>query len=202
MGMRKGLVCLAVLGSVLAVSAESKFPLRIKADVSTKRENVEVASGIDGNARMENVQVNVELWKSGGQPYEGQLTAELYVIGSQVHTKKYGIIDVIKKDFTFNKENNNSFSFSSKSYALGKTSGNINVGGKYETYLLVIVDADGKIVETRSGRSIKPKGIDFIRELGPMTLFDKEGNVLGKVENPGEAFKKAVPVAADPGNDD
>ena len=58
-----------------------------------------------------------------------------------------------------------------------------------------MVDKDGKIVDTRSGRSIRDEGIAFIRELGPMTLFDRDGNVIGKVEEPGKAFKKAVPAA-------
>jgi hypothetical protein len=128
------------------------------------------------------------------------LTAELYVIGKQIHTGYYGIIDVVKEDFTFTKENDNTFEFSSKMYALGRTSGNINVGGTYETYLLVVADKDGKIVDTRSGRVIKEKGIAFIRELGPLTLFDRDGNVIGKVESPGEAFKKAIPAATSGGN--
>ena len=84
-------------------------------------------------------------------------------------------------------------------YSLTKTSGNINVGGKYVTYLLVVVDKDGKIVDTRSGRSIRDRGIALIRELGPRTLFDKDGNVMGTAD--GSAVKKAIPAAVAPGSD-
>jgi hypothetical protein len=77
----------------------------------------------------------------------------------------------------------------------GRTTGNIDVGGKYETYLVVISGPDGEIIDHRSGRSISDEGVAFIRTLGKDTMFDKEGNVLGKLENKGEALKVAIPAA-------
>jgi len=59
----------------------------------------------------------------------------------------------------------------------------------------VVVDANGKIVATRSGRSIKEEGIAKIRQFGPMTIFDREGNVLGKADGEQNAFKRATPAA-------
>jgi len=194
-GLTNGLLSMAMMGTVVAASAQSTFPLNVDIDVSTKRSTKQVGAGTSGEAKVENVQCRVKIRKSGGQPYADPLTAELYIIGKQIHTGYYGIIDVVKKDFNFTKDNDNTFEFSSKMYAIGKTSGNINVGGKYETYLLVVIDKDGKIVETRSGRSIGEKGISLIREMGPQTLFDRDGNVIGKVENPGAAFKAAIPSA-------
>ena len=192
--LTKSLLSFAVVGCV-AVASAAEFPLKVDIDVSTKRSTKQIGAGSSGEAKVENVQCRVKIRKAGGQPYEGQLTAELYVIGQQIQTGYYGIIDVDKRDFTFTPENENIFEFKSKMYAIGKTSGNINVGGKYETYLLVIVDEAGEIIETRSGRSIGEKGIALIRTMGPMTLFDRDGNVIGKVENPGAAFKAAVPAA-------
>ena len=200
-GLTKSLLSVAVMGSVVAASAQGTFPLRVDIDVSARTTKKQIGAGSSGEAKMEQVQCRVKVRKSGGQPYTDQLTAELYVIGRQIQTGYYGIIDVDKRDFTFTKENGNSFEFTSKMYAIGQTSGNINVGGKYETYLLVVTDKDGKIVDTRSGRHIKERGIAIIRELGPMTLFDRDGNVIGKVENPGEAFKAAVPAAVSSGDD-
>ncbi len=194
-GLAKGLLSAVVVGSVVAASAQATFPLRVDIDVSAKRSTKQIGAGTSGEAKVENVQCRVKIRKSGGQPYEDQLSAELYVIGQQIHTGYYGIIDVVKKEFNFTKENDNTFEFKSQMYAIGRTSGNINVGGTYETYLLVVIDKDGKIVDTRSGRSIGEKGIALIREMGPMTLFDRDGNVVGKVENPGQAFKQAVPSA-------
>ncbi|MCF7817665.1 MAG: hypothetical protein K9M54_07270 [Kiritimatiellales bacterium] len=194
-GLMKTVLGAAVMGCVVATSAQTKFPLKVDIDVSTKSDMTNIGAGSEGQARVDHVQVVVKVHKSGGQPYTDPLTLELYVIGKQIQTGYYGIIDVVKQEFTFSKDEDNSYSYASKTYQLPQTSGNINVGGTYETYLVVVVDKNGKIIDTRSGRVIKQRGIDFIRELGPMTLFDRDGNVLGKVENPGEAFKKAVPAA-------
>lgn len=200
-GFMKRVASMAVMGCVAASTVLAAFPVKVDIDVSTKRSKTNIGAGQEGEAKVENVQCVVKIRKSSGQPYEEPLTAELYVIGKQIHTGHYGIIDVIKRDFTFNKGNDNTFTFSSQMYSLGQTSGNIKVGGSYETYLLVVADKEGKIVDTRSGRVIHEKGIDFIRELGPKTLFDRDGNVLGKVEAPGEAFRQAVPAAVHPGDD-
>jgi hypothetical protein len=200
-GILKGLLGVAVMGSVLAAEAQTKFPLKVDIDVSTKRSKINVGAGSSGEAKVEQVQVIVKIRKSSGQPWTDPITAELYVIGKQIHTGYYGIIDVKKGSGTFDKENDNSFKYTSPMYSLGKTTGNINVGGVYETYLVVITDHTGKIVETRSGRSIRDEGIAFIRELGPNTLFDRDGNVVGKVDEKNSAFKKAIPAAVSTGYD-
>lgn len=191
-----------MLGSVVTVSSAAQFPLRVDIDVSTKRDTKNIGAGSDGEARVEKVQVIVKIRKSGGQPWTKPVSAELYVIGKQIQTGNLAIIDVQKGTGVFSKENDNSFYYKSPFYSLGRTSGNINVGGVYETYLVVVTDDEGNIVATRCGRAIKDKGIAFIRELGPMTMFDRDGNVLGKLEDPGAAFKLAVPAAVDPGDDD
>lgn len=194
-------LAISIIGSTLMASAQTKFPLRVDVDVSTKRSKRTIGAGRDGEAKVENVQVIVKIHKASGQPWTDPITAELYVIGKEIHTGHFVIIDVKKGSGTFDKENDNSFKYSSPMYPIGKTSGNINVGGSYETYLVVITDHTGKIVETRSGRSIGEKGIAFIRELGPLTKFDRDGNVLSIGDGKQDAFKKAIPTATNPGND-
>ncbi len=193
----KGLLGVALVGCVVVAVAQTVFPLRLDLDVSTKRHRKNIGAGSHGEAKVEQVQVRVKIRKSGGQPYLDQLTGELYIIGRQIHTDHFGIIDVIKKDFYLTKENKNSVEFLSRMYALGRTQGNINVGGKYETFLLVVVDKDGKIVETRSGRIIKEKGIETIREWKRGTLFDRDGNVVGHMQekDKNKAFRQAIPAA-------
>lgn len=196
----KSVLSVAVMASVATASAQTTFPLRVTIDVNTTRDTQEIGSGGSGSAVVNNVRVNVSIRQKGGQLYTDPLTAELYVIGRQIHTGYYGIVDVIKKDFTFSKEQDRTFEFSSGNYALGRTDGNINVGGVYETFLVVLVDSEGKTVDTRSGRSIGEQGIALIREMGPLTLFDRDGNVVGKVDEKNTAFKAAVPAAVSSGN--
>ena len=190
---------IAVLGSVLSVSAQSTFPLRLNIDVRARTSRQQIGAGAAGEARVQQVQVTVNISQRGGQLYTEPLQMELYVIGRQTHTGNYGIMDVVEKNFTFTQENGRSFEFTSQQYAFPETTGNITAGARYETYLVVVTDKDDKIIDTRSGRVIRDEGIAFIRELGPMTLFDRDGNVLGKVENPGQAFRTAVPAATHPG---
>jgi hypothetical protein len=194
----KSLLGIAVMGAVVAAIAQTTFPLRVTIDVNTKRHRQEIGAGAQGSAVVERVQVNVSIRQKGGQLYTEPLSAELYVIGRQVHTGYYGIIDVVKEGFTFSQDQDRTFEFSSKNYRLGRTDGNINVGAVYETFLVVLVDSKGEIVDTRSGRSIGEKGVALIREMGPLTLFDRDGNVVGKVEDPGEAFRRAAPAAVSP----
>jgi len=196
-----GLISSMVLASTLVASAQTKFPLRVDIDVSTKKHRESIGAGMDGEVKVEKISVRVKLRKSSGQPWTEPVTAELYVIGRQIQTGYYGVLDVMKQEFTFDKENDNTFEFTSKQFSIPQTSGNINVGGTYETYLLVIVDHEGNIVDTRSGRHIKDEGIAFIRELGPKTLFDRDGNVIGEFKPNKAGFAAAAAAATDPGDD-
>lgn len=193
----KSLLGAALIGSAVAAEAQAEFPLRMDIDVSARRNMHNIGSGSEGSAKVERVSLRIKVRRASGSPYTEPLKAEVYVIGRQIHTGYFGIIDVVKKDFDFNEDR--IVEFTTKQYALGRTSGNINVGGVYETYLVVITDDKGEILETRSGRVIHDKGIALIRELGPDTLFDRDGNVVGKVNRENSAFMRAVPAATNPG---
>ncbi len=190
--MKSGVFMAVLAAGVLSVEA---FPLKVDIDVTTKRERKELGAGDSGSAKAESVVVKVKIRKSGGDVPEGKLQAELYVIGKQLHTGYYGIIDVRKGEIELTKENDYTFTYESPAYTLAQTSGKVKVGGVYETYLVVISDAEGNMIDWRSGRALRDKGVAFIRELGPKTLFDRDGNVIGELENPGEAFKAALPTA-------
>jgi hypothetical protein len=196
----KGIICVTVIGCV--ASADAVFPLRVDIDVNANTSRRQIGSGDDGSAMMETVQVKVKVRKSGGDLPEGKLSGELYVIGKQIHTGHYGIIDVQKREFELLKENDYTAEYKGPVYTLGSTDGNINVGGKYETYLVVISGPDGNIIDYRSGRSLGDEEVALIRTMTKETMFDRDGNVLGQIENPGEAFKAAVPAAVSSGRED
>lgn len=196
-----GILGAVVVGAAVAAEAQTQFPLRMDIDVSARRNTQQIGAGRDGQARVERVSLRVRVRRSSGSPHSEPLKAEVYVIGRQIHTGYFGIIDVVKKDFNFAEER--LFEFTTREYSLGRTSGNINVGGVYETFLVVVTDEKGEILETRSGRVIREQGINFIREHGANTLFDRDGNVVGEMpeEMKNSAFKKAVPSATNPGSD-
>jgi hypothetical protein len=133
---------------------------------------------VDGVAKEEVVSLRLRLRRASGSPYTAPLSAEVYVIGRQLQTGYLGIIDVVKKEFNFSEER--TFEFKTPTYRLKQTEGNIQkTGNVYETFLVVVVDEEGVIVESRSGRVIQEKGIEFIRKQGRNTLFDRDGNVVG-----------------------
>lgn len=187
-----------MIGTAVSTMANTEFPLKMDIDVSTRRSSQNIGAGKDGEARVERTSLRVKIRRASGSADE-QLKAEVYVIGRQIQTGYFGIIDVVKKDFSFEKER--TFEFTTREYALGRTSGNINVGGVYETFLVVVTDENGEVLDSRSGRVIGEKGIALIREMGPQTLFDRDGNVVGKVDDNHSAFKRAVPAASNPGSD-
>ena len=128
----------AIIGSAFISEAQSQFPLRLSIDVSTRRNTRNIGTGSSGQARVQNVSLRVRIRRDSGSPFLEPLRAEVYVIGRQIHTGHFGIIDVVNKDFDFTEDR--LFEFTTREYSLGRTSGNINVGGAYETFLVVVTD--------------------------------------------------------------
>ena len=178
----KGLKFLSVFifGAVVATTVRADFPLKLSIDVSNKRNTYVVSSSNNGETKIERVNVDAKIRKAGGQEYTGELTAELYIIGQKVNSGYYGIIDIVKTNFCLTAENDQTFELKTKPYEIGYASGNMKTGARYETYLLVVVDKEGKIIDWRCGRALSQKGIDFIRKQGVNTVFDRDGYVLGK----------------------
>ena len=195
----KYLIGILLIGLSWMTSAQPEFPLHLDIDVSPDTDTRMIAAGRDGEAELNMITFHIKIRQSFGRLYTKPLTAELYIIGEQIQTGYYGVMDVIKKQFTLTEKDDRSFTFSTQPYMFGETGGNITVGGEYETYLIVVLDQEGKVIETRCGRILSKKEIAFIRKLGPMTLFDRDCHVVGKVKNPGAAFRAAVPAAASSG---
>jgi len=62
-GMAKGLLSVAVMGCVVAASAQTTFPLRVDIDVSAKRSTKQVGAGSSGEAEVEYVHSCVSMRK-------------------------------------------------------------------------------------------------------------------------------------------
>ena len=186
--------------TVAASTTLAQFPLRVDIDASASTEQLNIGAGQDGEASVEKVTVGVAVKKDSGQPWEHTVTAELYIIGTPVGMDAFTVVGKTVKEFTFNKENDNTFEFESPVYNFGETSGNINLGLEYETYLVIVIDHTGKVVDTRCGRSLNEKEMALIRKLELNKIYDKDLNIVGTVDQLNQATKKAVPSATDPGD--
>jgi len=119
-GMKKGLMAVAVLCGILQC-VQAQDVVRVDINVGTKRTTYNIGAGNQGESKVKGTTLNVTLRKSSSMPYAGQLTAELYVLGKRIHAKGvYGVIDVLKPDFTFSTENGNEFKFTAGPYHLEK----------------------------------------------------------------------------------
>lgn len=195
-------ISMAVIGVLATASiAQAQFPLRVDIDASTIRETRNIGAGADGEVKVEQVQLDVKIHKSSSQPWKNPVFAELYVIGKPVNTDTFTVVGVTKEEFTFTTENDNTFAFKSAPYQFGETSGNINVGNEYETYLVIVIDHEGKAVETRSGRSLSEKEMTLIRTLEINKIYDENLNIVGSVDKLNKNTQKAATSATDPGDD-
>ena len=179
----KGLICATVIGSVLTAEA---FPLRVDIDVSTKRDRKMVGAGDSGEVKMETVTVKVKVRKSGGDIPEGKLFAELYVIGKQLHTGYYGIIDVQKGEFELLQENQYTAEYTSPPYTLTTTGGNIKAGG---------VSNIPRLIQQHSPESVLfhlflSPGHPVFAHLGQIQFVNIVGDLDSKIQT---AFKPGCP---------
>lgn len=182
------------------VSIGAQFPLRVDIDASKDSEHVNIGAGADGEAKVERVSVGVQIKKTSSQPWSKPVSAELYIIGTPVNRDAFTVVGVTKKEFVFSKENDNEVEFESPVYSFGETSGNINVGLEYETYLVIVIDHEGKAVDTRSGRSLSEKEMSLIRTLEINKIYNENLEIVGTVDELNEATRNAVPSATDPGD--
>lgn len=196
----KSIIALLALGFSMSTFA-ADFPLRVDINASAKTEKLNLGAGQDGEAFIERVSVNVTVKKESGQPWEHPVTVELYILGMPVNQKAFTVVEKVVQEFNFTKENDHTFKFKSPAYNFGETSGNINVGLQYETYLVIVTDHEGKTVETKCGRALDEKEMKLIRTLELNKIYDKDLNIIGTVENLKKATGAAVQSATDPGDD-
>lgn len=190
---------LVLIGAVLTVAAKIPFPLRLDIDVSTRKESMNMEIGTNGTVNVESVCLRVRIRRASGSPHTEPLKAELYVIGRQMPAGRYGVLDVVSREFNFSEER--IVEFTTHPYGIEVPAGDIMVGGVYETFLVVVTDKTGRIIETRSGRVISEKGLHLIREQGVNTLLDRDGNVVDECMDRPAGCRPAEPTAENPGLD-
>lgn len=178
--------------------AQETFPLLLDIDVSTKRTHDELAAVNENkdDVRFEWARVNVDISRKVGDVPKGKLAFEFYVIGRDPRSGDYGVIDVVKEAFELKESNDYRFSFSSPTYSIGEPIDVTNIADVYETYLVVVADASGKMLAYRCGWAVTDKDVSFIRKLGLKTRFDEKRTVVGELELPEPELQTSAPDAA------
>jgi hypothetical protein len=111
------------------------------------------------------------------RPYGFGLTAELYVIGSEIGGNKQILLDRQTADFTLSKENEMSFKFSGKEVELiDYTINGERRGQRYDTFLVVITDSRGETIAHRTPSKQLFRNLDNLRKIQVGWYFDKDCN--------------------------
>ena len=195
----KLMITLLTAGFTAGSAFAQMVPLRVDIDASASTDQINIGAGAEGEASIEKVTVGVTIKKTSSEPWRKPVGVELYILATPVHMDAFTVMGVTRQTFKFTQENENTFEFNSPVYSFGETSGNINLGLEYETYLVIVIDDKGKAVETKCGRSLDEKEMALIRKLEIGKIYDKELNIVGTVDQVKDATKKAVPSATDPG---
>lgn len=191
----------ALLTFLLAsCTAFAQFPLRVDINASTKIDRSHTSDGMKGQISRSNVSIAVTVKKASTQPWEKPVTVELYVIGTPIDMAGFTVVSATTNEYTFSRENDNTIKFNSPTYTFGAVSGGANAGLKYETFLIIVSDAEGEVVQTRAGRSLAEKEMKLIRTLELKKIYDKDLNIIGSVEDLKKDKKKMVEKMIDPNN--
>ena len=118
--------------------------------------------------------------------YNHEITVEFFAIGAQRHhNNKYILLDHQTSSFIPSKEKNRSFEFWSprivelEEYAIqgawssgGSVDSYETRGKKYDTYLIIISDKNGKIIETKSENKWPLENLENLRKLSVGNFMD------------------------------
>jgi hypothetical protein len=189
---------IALLTLLLAFSAFAQFPLRVNINASTKTDRKHSSDGMKGQITRNYVTVAVTVKKSSPQPWEKPVMVELYVIGKPVDMEGFTVVGATTNEYTFSKANDNTIKFDSPIYTFAEASILEEVGLKYETYLIVVSDDQGKVVQTRAGRSLAEKEMELIRTLEPRKIYNRDLEIIGTIDDLKKDARKALGDVIDP----
>ena len=142
----------------------------------TDRHNEGFGGGRGGGFQIQygTVQFKATLKKSSSIPYEGEMTAELYIIGSQAVQGRYGLLGKKITNFSF-ATGSEKFEFMSDDINMQQFEAGGTLGAEYEGYLVVLLDESGNVFKTKGSRSIFEEHAETIRKQDKGAVINQEG---------------------------
>jgi len=151
-------------------------PPKVEISVSKVKENRSLFSRFRGVGQ-EEVQVSVKIRKISPPPYSGKLSAILLVIGRNIRTDEYVVLDRIRTTFNFTPENSNTYEFSSPKVRLTHSESGIEYGGEYEGYLVGVLGPDKRLIAAKGSRALFEEHAEELITLKRGVIFNDEGTV-------------------------
>lgn len=122
--------------------------------------------------------------KKSKQENKTPLKARLYVFSKDLTTDEVEVVALAEQEFSFASQNMVEFTSTPVSLEYSKSSYDGNRGQEYEGYLLVVEDAEGKIMAMKASRKLYEENAGKIRPSVKGTRFDSDMDMLNP---PGQA---------------
>lgn len=144
-------------------------PPRLDLNVSKSKDTRSI--GYDSEEEMLICKVTVK--KTSSQPYPGDLTAELMVIGKELQSGDYIVLAKAKETFRLGKSGD-FYELSSERIRLQKYEGYYHESGtEYSGFLTVVRDPEGRVIAIKASRDTFEKKAEELLKIPVRRRFDK-----------------------------
>jgi hypothetical protein len=116
-----------------------------------------------------------KLTKKSSIPFSKEITAELYIIGKLEVKGQYGVLNKTVETFSFDSRGSDKYEFSSNPINMKQfEAGGGKAGAQYEGYLVVLVDENGRVFQTKASRSKIKEHVEIIRNKKQGDFIDQD----------------------------
>jgi hypothetical protein len=160
--------------SISALSADDQkyvlkhTPPELKIDVVeiTDRKNTGFGGDYGSGFQIQSgsTQYKVKLIKNSTIPYTGIISAEIYIIGLRQVKSEHVLLDKTVHQVSFKDRGSDKVELMSGTVNVGEFDGGADVGLSYDGYLVVLVDAEGRVFQMEGSRSKYEEHARMIRQ--------------------------------------
>lgn len=178
----KSLTATAILGLLLAVLNAAAAPVdEDKSPIDARNFDMEVLvskqrkmSGTDYDNKMQNLDVTLKVTNRTARETFSALRAKVYLIGeSASKDKHYRLLHVHEESFDLGAREDKKIAAGALRLEYDDNEA-ARFGYKYEGYVVVLRDSDGKLIAVKSPKSLFSANLEELAKMRKGTAFDKK----------------------------
>ncbi len=156
--------------------------MKLTVDVDKDRDTLSSYSSTYGTynyeEKAETIKCEVEIVKTSREPCNRDLVGHLYVIGKQEGGDLRKLLSIDKQEFSFRKSKE--FKFRSQPVTVEYSRGSYTTkrGSRYEGYILVVEDKEGKVLAIESSQGTYEKHLHKIKKAKKGNQLDRDFDVI------------------------
>ena len=125
----------------------------------------------------QDLQCEYEIVKTSKWPYPGELTVYYFMVGWQLETKEYWVIETHQETFKLNDKNGNKYYFKGELFELWFDPDDPPRGKKFKGILVCVQTSDGELLEYK-GRNLTEKHLKYLMNASRNDRFDDDWKKL------------------------